>query len=61
MNFNELVTFYERIAATRKRLEITDLLAELFRLFRESDHQMDLRKVIYLTQGHLVSEIGDLS
>jgi DNA ligase-1 len=59
MDFNELCGFYERIAGTRKRLEITDILAELFIKVQTEKNFEDLPKIIYLTQGRLVSEIDD--
>lgn len=59
MDFNELVEFYERIAATPKRIEMTDILAEAFRACNNSLERQYLRKIIYLTQGQLVSEIQD--
>lgn len=60
MDFNYLVTFYERIAATQKRLEITDILANLFEECQKPENIVDLPKIIYLTQGRLGSEIIDL-
>ena len=59
MDFNELVEFYERIGATTKRLEITDILSELFEVCKKPENHEDLSKIIYLTQGRLVSEIED--
>ncbi len=59
MNFNDLVRFYERIGATKKRLQITDILAELFIELHNSENTEELGKIIYLTQGRLVSEIDE--
>src|SRR3990170_2723119 len=47
MEYETLVSFYERIEATTKRLEMTDLLVQLF-------HQVppeDIKEVAYLTEG----------
>ncbi|MCK5346770.1 MAG: hypothetical protein KAR20_25350, partial [Candidatus Heimdallarchaeota archaeon] len=59
MDFNIIVTYYERIAATSKRLEIIQILAELFAECQQPENINDLRKVTYLTQGKLVSDIHD--
>ncbi len=49
MLFSELVEFYERIEATTKRLEMTDILVELFK--KTSPEIID--KVVYMTLGEL--------
>jgi DNA ligase-1 len=61
MDFNQLVDYYERIAATSKRLEIIDILAELFRACKEKETLPYLRKIVYLTQGQLTPEYEELS
>ncbi len=60
MDFNKIVHYYERIASTRKRLKIIDILAEMITTCRESENGKDLQKIIYLTQGKLASEIEDI-
>ncbi|WP_371803893.1 ATP-dependent DNA ligase [Candidatus Lokiarchaeum ossiferum] len=59
MDFNNVVQYYERIGATKKRLEIIDILAQLFQECRTTDDGEDFPKIIYLTQGRLVSEITE--
>jgi DNA ligase-1 len=49
MLFSELVEFYERIEATTKRLEMTDILVELF---KKTDPKI-IDKVVYMTLGEL--------
>jgi len=49
MLFSELVEFYERLEATTKRLEMTDILVELFK--KTSPEIID--KVVYMTLGEL--------
>jgi len=49
MLYSTLVEHYERLEATAKRLEMTDILAELFKI-AEPD---DLEQLIYLTQGKI--------
>ncbi|MCL7385724.1 MAG: ATP-dependent DNA ligase [Thaumarchaeota archaeon] len=49
MLFSELVEFYERIEATTKRLEMTDILVELF---KKTDPEI-IDKVVYMTLGEL--------
>ncbi len=59
MDFNQVVDFYERIAQTQKRLEIINILAELFEECYESQNYDELQKIIYLSQGQLVSELNE--
>jgi DNA ligase-1 len=49
MQYAHLVETYERLEATTKRLEMTDILAELL---RDAEPEA-LEKVIYLTQGKI--------
>ncbi|OGS50150.1 MAG: ATP-dependent DNA ligase, partial [Euryarchaeota archaeon RBG_16_68_12] len=49
MLFSRVVEWYERIEATTKRLEMTDLLVQMF---REAPPE-DLDKLVYLTMGRL--------
>src|SRR2546426_9164844 len=49
MQFARVVDTYEKIAATTKRLEMTELLVGLL---RETPKE-DLDKVVYLTQGRI--------
>ncbi|MEM0348880.1 MAG: ATP-dependent DNA ligase [Candidatus Caldarchaeum sp.] len=49
MLFRELVDFYERLEATTKRLEMTDILAEL--LSKTPPESID--KVVYMTLGEI--------
>ncbi|MHA1584924.1 MAG: ATP-dependent DNA ligase [Promethearchaeota archaeon] len=59
MDFNHVVEFYEKLSMTSKRLEIIDILANLFKECAKPENLPDFRKVIYLTQGRLVSEIEE--
>jgi|Deesub1362A_J573_1020465.scaffolds.fasta_scaffold00045_146 DNA ligase-1 len=49
MKFFKLTEYFERLEATTKRLEMFDILAELF---REASPE-DIDKIIYLSQGQL--------
>jgi DNA ligase-1 len=49
MLFETLVETYERLETTTKRLEMTDILADLFKKANPDE----LEKVIYLTQGKI--------
>lgn len=49
MRYSKLVEVYERIEATTKRLEMTDLLVELLKQAPKES----IDKVVYLTQGKL--------
>src|SRR5438309_11466757 len=49
MQFARVVDAYEKIEATTKRLEITELLVGLLR----DTPRDDLEKVVYLTQGRI--------
>jgi DNA ligase 1 len=61
MDFNIVVQFYEKIAATKKRLEIIDILGQLFTACKNKHKvsKSEFAKIIYLTQGRLVSEIDE--
>ncbi|MEM0232793.1 MAG: ATP-dependent DNA ligase [Candidatus Nezhaarchaeales archaeon] len=52
MEYSILVTFYEKIESTTKRLEMTDLLVTLFK----KTPPTIIDKVVYLTQGRLYPE-----
>ena len=56
MEYETLVSFYERIEATTKRLEMTDLLVQLF-------HQVppeDIKEVAYLTEGAIAPDYAGI-
>ncbi|MBF0329652.1 MAG: ATP-dependent DNA ligase [Nitrospirae bacterium] len=50
MKFLTLTEYFERLEATSKRLEMFDILAELFK----SASSEDIDKIIYLSQGQLL-------
>ncbi|MDP3259484.1 MAG: ATP-dependent DNA ligase [Thermodesulfovibrionales bacterium] len=50
MKFLKLVEYFERLEATTKRLEMFDILSELFK----EAHSDDIDKIIYLSQGQLL-------
>jgi DNA ligase 1 len=55
VDYARLCEYYERLEATTKRLEMTDILVELA---READG--DLRAVVYLTRGQLAADFVGL-
>ncbi|MFO8018933.1 MAG: ATP-dependent DNA ligase [Promethearchaeia archaeon] len=58
MKFVKLANLFSSLEATSKRLEMTDILAEFFsKLKKEGREQSDLKEIMYLLQGHLVSNI----
>lgn len=50
MKFRELIDYFERLEATTKRLEMFEILAELFR----KSHAEEVDQIIYLSQGQLL-------
>jgi len=56
MLFRELAETYEKLEATSSRLEMTDILAESFRLFDPTE----IRMATYLTQGQLYPDFHPL-
>jgi DNA ligase-1 len=50
MRFQDLATFFERLEATSKRLEMFDILADLFRRTAPDD----IAPIIYMSQGRLL-------
>jgi len=60
MDFNQIVDYYERIAATPKRLEKFDILADLFKeITAVGADSKNLAKCVYLTQWILYPEIEE--
>jgi DNA ligase-1 len=57
MKFNKLARLLSNLESTSKRLEMIDFLSEFFKDIKESRNYEDLDKVVYLLQGHLVSNI----
>ena len=51
VDYERLCDFYERLEATTKRLEMTDILVELVREAGD-----DVRPVVYLTRGQLAAD-----
>ncbi|MEJ2324101.1 MAG: ATP-dependent DNA ligase [Nitrospirota bacterium] len=56
MKFGVLAGYFERLEATTKRLEMFDILAELFARARA----VDIDKIVYLTQGQLTPPFLDV-
>ncbi|MBU1925308.1 MAG: ATP-dependent DNA ligase [Candidatus Omnitrophica bacterium] len=52
MKFEKLAKYFERLEATTKRLEMTDILSELFKSI--DDYKKEVDKIIYLCQGQLL-------
>jgi DNA ligase-1 len=57
MKFQTLAQLLSDLEATSKRLEMIDILAAFFRDLKQSKSYKDLKKVVYLLQGKLVSNI----
>ncbi|TFG00715.1 MAG: ATP-dependent DNA ligase [Promethearchaeota archaeon] len=57
MKFSILAKLFSNLENTSKRLEMIDMLAEFFQDIKNEDHFEDLNKIMYLLQGHLVSNI----
>lgn len=58
MKFIELAKLFSSLEATTKRLEMIDLLAEFFKKIKQKKvKHSDLKEIMYLLQGHLVSNI----
>lgn len=55
VDYERLCDFYERLEATTKRLEMTDILVELLREAGD-----DIRPVVYLTRGQLAADFVGL-
>lgn len=57
MKFIQLATLLSELESTTKRLEMIDMLSEFFRKIKKGQKFNDLDKIMYLLQGHLVSNI----
>ncbi|HUR68180.1 MAG TPA: ATP-dependent DNA ligase [Candidatus Thermoplasmatota archaeon] len=55
MDYDRLCEYYERLEATTKRLEMTDILVELLK-----ESPSDIRPVVYLTRGQLAADFVGL-
>lgn len=53
MQYREVSQFYDRLEKTSKRLEMIDILAELFSGLAETSDADTMGRVVYLTQGKL--------
>lgn len=53
MQYRELSQFYNRLETTPKRLEMIDILAELFTKLAQVTNAETISQVVYLTQGKL--------
>ena len=56
MDYGVLVSVYERLEATTKRLEITDLLVQLFKKVPPKE----IREVVYLTEGRIAPDYAGI-
>ncbi|HEV8595110.1 MAG TPA: ATP-dependent DNA ligase, partial [Thermoplasmata archaeon] len=56
MEYASLVATYERLEATTKRLEMTDLLVQLFRQVPPEE----IREVVYLTEGRIAPDYAGI-
>src|SRR3990172_8990528 len=49
MKFKELAEYFEKLGATTKRLELTDILSQLFKKAKDDE----IGKICYLIQGRV--------
>jgi len=57
MKFQKLAKLFSDLESTSKRLEMIDYLSEFFKKIKQNKELEDLKKIIYLLQGQLVSNI----
>ncbi|MEJ2277512.1 MAG: hypothetical protein P8Y70_07160, partial [Candidatus Lokiarchaeota archaeon] len=57
MKFQKLAELLAKLEATTKRLEMIDILSEFFREIQIAHDFTNLKEVMYLLQGKLVSNI----
>jgi len=57
MKFKKLVGYFERLDLTTKRLEMTDILAELF---NDLEDKEKIAEIIYLCQGQLLASFKNV-
>ena len=58
MKFKHLAEFFQRLEDTSKRLEMVDILSELFNEAVKT-HKEDIDQIVYLTQGQLLPPFRD--
>ncbi len=57
MKFIQLATLFANLESTSKRLDMIEMLSNFFQEIKEEQNFKDLDKIMYLLQGHLVSNI----
>ncbi|TXT62815.1 MAG: DNA ligase [Promethearchaeota archaeon] len=57
MKFKRLAQLFSDLEGTTKRLEMIDILSNFFQELKKNAEYQDLEKIMYLLQGHLVSNI----
>ena len=59
MEFNELAEYFDKIQRTSSRLEMIDILSDMFKAIANlPDSDNNLRCAVYFTQGRINSEIS---
>lgn len=59
MRFSDLAVYFQRLEVTPKRLEMTDILAELFKKV-SVDKKVNIEEIVYLSQGHLLPSFKNI-
>ncbi len=59
MKFKELAVYFQKLESTSKRLEMTDILAELFKKASQ-DKKVNIEEIVYLSQGHLLPSFKNI-
>jgi DNA ligase 1 len=59
MKFKQLVTYFQKMENTPKRLEMTDILADLFKQLNPEEKEK-IDQIIYLTQGQLLPSFRNI-
>ncbi|MCG2712493.1 MAG: ATP-dependent DNA ligase [Candidatus Omnitrophica bacterium] len=59
MKFKELAVYFQRLESISKRLDMTDILAELFQKASQ-DKKVNIEEIVYLSQGHLLPSFKNI-
>ncbi len=59
MKFKELAVYFQKLESKSKRLEMTDILAELFQK-ASKDKKVNIEEIVYLCQGHLLPSFKNI-
>ena len=59
MKFKELANYFQKLESTAKRLEMTGILADLFK-DAARDKKVNIEEIVYLSQGQILPSFRNI-